>query len=280
MDFFAPLPRTVSELLGSGTPSPVPSPPPLPAIETLLHVDRLCSPSPPPMLNKAVDWAKIAATLNINLVDFPYEAAPQSPLQLPDISLSKAGATDVQRYKTKICRNWSAFGSCPYEHVCMFAHGEGELRDGIPADQTEPKDESQNQTVNPSNFRTRFCRNWLVAGDCPYGESCRFAHGAAELREATTAYTEPYFQDPFPQQFVGFGSFTPAFAPFISLPPSPPVGMEQQVTLPQMDGTKPPLDPSKYKTKMCRNWKRYGSCPYENVCAFAHGEQELRVEPA
>ena len=31
----------------------------------------------------------------------------------------------------------------------------------------------------------------------------------------------------------------------------------------------------KYKTEMCKNWERIGSCPYSIKCRFAHGKNEL-----
>lgn len=31
----------------------------------------------------------------------------------------------------------------------------------------------------------------------------------------------------------------------------------------------------KYKTEMCKNWEKSGSCPYNNKCRFAHGREEL-----
>jgi len=37
------------------------------------------------------------------------------------------------------------------------------------------------------------------------------------------------------------------------------------------------VDPRKYKTKLCRNWKATGECPYEHTCCYAHGELETRT---
>lgn len=31
----------------------------------------------------------------------------------------------------------------------------------------------------------------------------------------------------------------------------------------------------KYKTEICKNWEKSGSCPYNNKCRFAHGKDEL-----
>lgn len=33
----------------------------------------------------------------------------------------------------------------------------------------------------------------------------------------------------------------------------------------------------RFKTQMCRNYERKGSCPYENKCMFAHGDADLRT---
>lgn len=31
--------------------------------------------------------------------------------------------TNQSRFKTSLCRNYEASGSCPYKHKCKFAHG-------------------------------------------------------------------------------------------------------------------------------------------------------------
>lgn len=33
----------------------------------------------------------------------------------------------------------------------------------------------------------------------------------------------------------------------------------------------------RFKTQMCRNYEKKGSCPYENKCMFAHGDADLRT---
>merc|ERR550534_3356748 len=40
----------------------------------------------------------------------------------------------------------------------------------------------QHQKFNVELFKTEICRSWAKFGLCPYGLSCRFAHGRAELR--------------------------------------------------------------------------------------------------
>jgi len=40
----------------------------------------------------------------------------------------------------------------------------------------------ENQNFKAELFKTEMCRSWSTFGLCPYGESCRFAHGRCELR--------------------------------------------------------------------------------------------------
>jgi hypothetical protein len=39
-----------------------------------------------------------------------------------------------------------------------------------------------------------------------------------------------------------------------------------------------PILAERFKTKMCQNHEKHGSCPYETRCMFAHGEQDLRTK--
>lgn len=36
------------------------------------------------------------------------------------------------------------------------------------------------------------------------------------------------------------------------------------------------VDHNKYKTRLCRNWKETGKCPYGDTCVYAHGAKEMR----
>mmetsp|Transcript_3065 Transcript_3065/g.3121 ORF Transcript_3065/g.3121 Transcript_3065/m.3121 type:complete len:169 (+) Transcript_3065:36-542(+) len=36
----------------------------------------------------------------------------------------------------------------------------------------------------------------------------------------------------------------------------------------------------KYKTEMCKNWEKNGTCPYNSKCRFAHGREELMNKEA
>ncbi|KMS94114.1 hypothetical protein BVRB_024660 [Beta vulgaris subsp. vulgaris] len=45
-----------------------------------------------------------------------------------DENAQKKSVCNPQLFKTAICRTYSQFGSCPYEHKCRFAHGLSDLR--------------------------------------------------------------------------------------------------------------------------------------------------------
>ena len=46
----------------------------------------------------------------------------------------------------------------------------------------EREREGRRRAQGPWNLKTRLCKQWKVTGKCRYGDDCRFAHGAAELR--------------------------------------------------------------------------------------------------
>ena len=77
-------------------------------------------------------------------------------------------------YKTKLCVNYAATGSCKMGANCLFAHGNQERRGTLPS-------------RNP-RFKTKLCKHYegtdlqLSHGsndqDCPYGSRCEFIHPA------------------------------------------------------------------------------------------------------
>jgi len=57
------------------------------------------------------------------------------------------------------------------------------LKDTVnPTNATSEENTSQNQKFDIELFKTEICRSWAKFGLCPYGLSCRFAHGPDELR--------------------------------------------------------------------------------------------------
>ena len=66
------------------------------------------------------------------------------------------------RFRRQLCRNWKNDSTCPHGIMCLFAHGEEQLR-------------------RPGTYKTILCRKWLK-GCCTYGAGCNYAHGNEELR--------------------------------------------------------------------------------------------------
>ncbi|KAJ8464450.1 hypothetical protein OPV22_027002 [Ensete ventricosum] len=67
-------------------------------------------------------------------------------------------------YKTRLCHTFSTRGSCPYGHLCRFAHGPADLREPVP-----------NWQDIAGTHKTKLCRNY-AAGACPYGQRCLYSH--------------------------------------------------------------------------------------------------------
>jgi len=60
--------------------------------------------------------------------------------------------------------------------------------------------------------------------------------------------------------------------------PQPECIPESEST-PQKLHVKKPV-PNKFKTEMCRNFIKEGTCRYGNECTYAHGEHELNKKPS
>jgi len=71
--------------------------------------------------------------------------------------------SNIELFKTEMCRSWTELRMCPYGKFCRFAHGHGELR-------VRPK---------PHKYKTEKCKKFL-AGYCPYGSRCCFVHDPNE----------------------------------------------------------------------------------------------------
>ena len=70
--------------------------------------------------------------------------------------------------KTEMCRNMQEFNSCHYGDQCSFAHS---------------RDELEQKTHLPSNYKTKICTQFHEEGYCQYGERCQFLHSIYDLRE-------------------------------------------------------------------------------------------------
>ena len=103
-------------------------------------------------------------------------------------------------YMTKMCKNGE---KCPYKTTCNFAHTTRELWSKVPNFKTElcrnkecqftvcryahGREELRCPEGLEGKWRTTMCRNILEGKECPFGESCRFAHTQDEKDEALMA---------------------------------------------------------------------------------------------
>lgn len=80
--------------------------------------------------------------------------------------------TDICKYKTEMCKNFSEMGFCPYRTKCQFAHGHHELAEGC--------------YVPKRAYRTKKCKSFWEEGVCRYGFRCQFSHYEAKERKEGT----------------------------------------------------------------------------------------------
>lgn len=91
-----------------------------------------------------------------------------SPLHFTSGTVAPRIKNDL--YKTEICRSYADNGGfCKYGLKCQFAHGEAELR----------------PVRRHPRYKTKWCRNFLATGSCPYDSRCRFIHSPLEHLAAT-----------------------------------------------------------------------------------------------
>jgi hypothetical protein len=109
-------------------------------------------------------------------------------------------------------------------------------------------------------FKTQLCRHFEQKGFCNLGDSCNFAHGKEELKDA------PPGTQPVPSYNYGFQAKS--------------YQQPQQQQQLQQFGNSDHSNSKYYKTVECRNFEQTGQCQYGVNCKFAHGEAELRPTPA
>lgn len=96
---------------------------------------RTCRPGAPvqpPPVDPAKGARKPTARASRAAIAPSLSPSPVEPRGSPSLPPSGVDplVKDPARYKTVMCQNWVARGSCPYGHKCQFAHGGGELRKG------------------------------------------------------------------------------------------------------------------------------------------------------
>lgn len=80
-----------------------------------------------------------------------------------DLNIQNGAKTDLCKYKTEICKNYSEKGFCSYWNKCQFAHGTEELLKTII------------ENKRPA-YRTKKCKSFWESGCCRYGFRCQFLH--------------------------------------------------------------------------------------------------------
>ena len=92
------------------------------------------------------------------------QAAPTKKKQSVKSWRRRVQKENVPKFKTEMCKNIVAYGTCVYGEKCQFAHSESELRS---------RPEFENRVV--------LCRNYMETGFCPYNDRCRFIHEKASV---------------------------------------------------------------------------------------------------
>eukprot|EP00056_Hartaetosiga_gracilis_P001165 m.42564 g.42564 ORF g.42564 m.42564 type:complete len:254 (-) comp10524_c0_seq1:469-1230(-) len=139
--------------------------------------------------------------------------------------------------------------------------------------------------------KTRLCRGFEQTGECQYGDACWFAHGQGDLREPqpfTPNFQQQRRHHPFAKtkmcKFMSNGGTCPykeqcnfAHSPMELRQAPPPM---HQNFMPQMDFMRRrPIDRSRFKTRLCKSFSNTGFCKFQEMCAFAHGQADLRQPP-
>lgn len=107
------------------------------------------------------------------------------------------------KYKTVLCRRWSASGACSYKELCDYAHGNEELRRNLSkhyyraircknqercpfGDECHYAHNEMEMLFHPDLYKTKECNyyNSSSADSCSKGDLCSFAHGKDELRSS------------------------------------------------------------------------------------------------
>ena len=123
----------------------------------------------------------------------------------------------------------------------FLAHGVKELRQSLEAASIS-KEEGDKAKQNPS-YKTSLCKNYMMGMYCQFADKCQYAHGRHELRDKPPAVPPSQLPDDVKKRLA-----------------------EKAKSLPG------------YKTKICNNFEKEGHCQYDDMCHYAHGEDELKEE--
>mmetsp|Transcript_27523 Transcript_27523/g.82446 ORF Transcript_27523/g.82446 Transcript_27523/m.82446 type:complete len:288 (+) Transcript_27523:3-866(+) len=116
----------------------------------------------PPRVTSLVSVSDRVPGVLITPPELPQSSTGRLSSGVPHARISPGGR---RLYKTTLCKNFEAWGSCPYGNHCRFAHGRTDF--STPAAQAASL-----------KRKTKPC--WLMAkfGACRYGDRCAFLHAA------------------------------------------------------------------------------------------------------
>lgn len=126
----------------------------------------------------------------------------------------RANNTNMQRYKTTLCKHFMQTGECQMAERCHFAHGEEDRRskdDPLP-NHAIGLYSSHSQHPPPGYqyniYKTVLCNYFKQDGTCQFGDRCTFAHGESDLRAKfiPLTYASPPYQ---PSHMVPMGYPSP-----------------------------------------------------------------------
>lgn len=102
---------------------------------------------------------------------YPYNEASKAESTDDECSCESHGSrtykTNLIKFKTQMCKNYSEMGFCPYRAKCQFAHGPHEL--------------VLSAKNSKKAYRTRKCKSFWEEGTCRYGFRCQFLHNDTEV---------------------------------------------------------------------------------------------------
>lgn len=108
-----------------------------------------------------------------------------------------------------------------------------------------------------NKFKTEICKKWLKDGNCPYKETCQFAHGFEELREKKVpkSYKTVLCENYSKNGNCRYGERCKFVHDTAVINESKKGKIRKN---------------KKYKTKICKFYSENGECPFGENCGFIH----------
>ena len=128
-------------------------------------------------------------TINPYASLFNSAQAHNTSLQLNSTIAGEMPGSSNPRFKTEICRNFKDKGTCHYNDLCQFAHGNHDLRVSFTEslmshDHIKFVSHIQKDVVRHDKYKTKYCQKYWIHGYCAYGPRCNFIHKEQESQRA------------------------------------------------------------------------------------------------